>query len=179
MITNAIEDKAKTILQKTNSYYLPVLVDVVAHRLGLKVEAVQLGENVSGLLVLVGGKGTIGYNSSHPEVRQRFTIAHEIGHYILHQGQDSLFIDKKYGAVYQRNELSSSGEDSREIQANGFAAALLMPADLVEEEFATSEFDLGDEYALIELARKFKVSSQAMAFRLANLGLISQPNLNI
>lgn len=177
MSINSIEIKAKTILQQTNSYYLPVPVDVVAHRLGLKVEAAQLGENVSGLLVIVEGKGIIGYNSSHPEVRQRFTIAHEIGHYILHQEQDSLFIDKKYGAAYRRDEQSSLGEKPREIQANRFAAALLMPEDLVEKEFVRSEFDLGDEYALIELARKFRVSSQAMAFRLANLGLINQPDL--
>ena len=177
MIREQIAERAKAILLETDTYRLPVPVDVVANRLGLRVEAAPLGKNVSGLLVLIDELGVIGYNSNHPQVRQRFTIAHEIGHFILHQGQDSLFIDEKYGAVYHRNVESSGGEDFREIQANGFAAALLMPKDLVSAELSKSGFDLGDESALVELARKFKVSSQAMAFRLANLDLIGLPDL--
>jgi len=63
------------------------------------------------------------YNDPHPLVRQRFSIAHEIGHFILHQKQGQLFIDKTY-KVFLRDQLSSSGENIQEIQANQFAAAL-------------------------------------------------------
>ena len=176
MITPWIEKKAEAILRETNVYYLPIPVVEVARRLKLSVEAASLGENVSGLLVLRDGNGAvIGYNNSHSEVRQRFTIAHEIGHFVLHQEQThkSLFIDKKYAAVYARNDQSSTGENKYEIQANAFAAALLMPTDLLRTEIDLTGFDLADERVLSELAKKFKVSTQAMAYRLANLGVLS------
>ena len=54
-----------------------------AHRLNLAVQSEALGDNVAGMLVIEGDRGAIGYNSTHALVRQRFTIAHEISHYLL------------------------------------------------------------------------------------------------
>ena len=59
-----------------------------------------------------------------------------------------------------------------ERQANQFAAALLMPKFLVEEELKSIHIDLGDEQGLKSLADRFAVSAQAMSLRLVNLGLI-------
>lgn len=168
--TRAIEDRAAKVLQKAEALRAPVPVDLVAHRLGLVVEATTLGDDVSGVLVVRDGKGTIGVNQTHPSVRQRFTIAHEIGHYVLHRERSSLFIDKSYTAVY-RDTRSSKGDDRPEIQANQFAAALLMPRELVLAEVEKHGFDLGDEAALERLAEKFQVSLQAMTYRLSNLGI--------
>lgn len=174
MLNTHIEAEASKLLQQADVVALPINVESIARYLGLTVEATQLGDNVSGLLVLDKDRGSIGYNKDQSTVRQRFTIAHEIGHFVLHRNTQSLFIDKKYNSgVYQRNERSSTGEDPQEVQANRFAAALLMPRSLVVAEVANSEFDLGDERGLSELAHKFRVSTQAMAFRLANLGLLS------
>jgi len=61
-----------------------------------------------------------------------FTIAHEIGHFILHHGESDLFIDTTYVAF--RDSESTKGENRAEIQANQFAAALLMPALFIEQE---------------------------------------------
>ncbi len=163
-----IETQAQQVLRKTNCQQLPVPVELVAHHLGLRVEPAELGEDVSGVLVLGDGGGTIGYNAAHASVRQRFSIAHEIGHFTLHRETGQLFIDKQY-TVYLRDQRSSSGEDLQEIQANQFAAALLMPDVMVRGAIVGIDFDLGDETALDALAEKFQVSRQAMTFRLANL----------
>ena len=151
-------------------------VDIVAHRLNLEVEAAPLGEGVSGVLVVNDKAGTIGYNATQSVVRQRFTIAHEIGHYILHaaEAKDPLFIDKQYTASYRRDAASAKGEDIQEIQANSFAASLLMPEDLLLQELERMRFDMVDEDALIQLSDKFEVSTQAMSIRLGGLGVFFQ-----
>ncbi len=108
-------------------------------------------------------------------MRQRFTIAHECGHFLLHQTENEasgLFVDRRYAAFYWRDGRSSEGEDIAEVEANQFAASLLMPTKLVLEEIQKQDFDLTDEEALNALASKFEVSIQAMSFRLANLGIL-------
>jgi Zn-dependent peptidase ImmA (M78 family) len=169
-----IETRAADLLRETNCFAIPVAVDKVAYRLGLAVEAAELGDDVSGILVVKNESGTIGYNESQAPVRQRFSIAHEIGHYVLHREHERLFIDKSYSAVFRRDQNSSTGEDLREIQANQFAAALLMPEELLAKEIAGFSLDLGDELALTALASRFQVSSQAMSLRLAHLGILAE-----
>lgn len=166
--TKEIERRAADLLSTANAHALPVPVDRIAHSLGLDIEPAQLGDDVSGLLVVKEGVGTIGVNQSHPPVRQRFTVAHEIGHYMLHRHASGLFIDKAYNAVY-RDSKASKGEHRAEIQANQFAAALLMPQDLIVQEVQSQDFDLADEEALPGLAQRFQVSQQALSFRLSNL----------
>lgn len=169
-----IEEKAEEILRTTGSFQIPIQVDVVAHRLGLQVQAAILGEDISGILVVDGGQGTIGYNQHQAEVRQHFTIAHEIGHFLLHldkEGHSDLFVDRRYAAIYHRDGRSAAGEDENEREANQFAAALLMPASLLCEEVEKHDFDFGDEEALDLLAKRFQVSTQAMSIRLAALGI--------
>lgn len=174
LATKEIEKRASELLTSLRAMDVPVRVDVVAHRLGLSVEYAPLGDEVSGLLLIENGHGTIGINETHSEVRQRFTLAHEIAHYSLHRSQSELFIDKKYMAVF-RDSTSSSGEDRTEIQANQFAAALLMPRTLLESKIKERGFDLGDESVLERFASEFEVSTQAMAYRLANLGTFPLP----
>jgi Zn-dependent peptidase ImmA (M78 family) len=166
-----LETSARDLLRRTASYRIPVPIHEVADGLGLQVEAASLGNGVSGVLVVENGRGTIGYNSDDPLVRQRFTVAHEIAHFVLHQTEAQLFIDRHFRAVYRRDLGSTSGEDPREVQANRFAAALLMPEELVLAEVNGVDFDLGDEQALKTLAESFQVSAQAMSLRLANLGI--------
>lgn len=174
-----IERKATKVIKEVGvPWQPPISVDIVARKHGLQVVAAQLGDDVSGVLVIEGKKGTIGYNVNDAEVRQRFTIAHELGHFLLDvreadtAQEKTLYIDKTYPIVYHRDQRSASGEHSSEVRANKFAAALLMPTELVRAEIDTNKFDLADEQSLTVLARKFNVSTQAMAFRLAKLGLL-------
>jgi Zn-dependent peptidase ImmA (M78 family) len=166
-----IDRRAEDILRQNELFHVPVDVELVARRLNLRTEAAPLGENVSGLLVVEKGHGVIGYNVTQALVRQRFTIAHEIGHFVLHVSDNpsALFIDTHY-IVYRRDAQSSTGEDRHEREANRFAAALLMPATLLQAEIEKPPFDFGDEEMLTELAGKFQVSTQAMSIRLSSLG---------
>ena len=117
----------------------------------------------------------IGANKSHHPYRQRFTIAHELGHFLLHEGQD-VHLDESRGAfrVNLRSPESARGEDNDEKEANLFAAELLMPAIFLEQDLQGEDLDLlGDSEFLEKLAKKYKVSIQALTFRLAYLGYIS------
>ncbi len=166
----SFEHKAERLLAECDALRAPVPIDNVVRHLDLLTQARPLAE-VSGLLVVENGRGLIGYNASHSTVRQRFTIAHEIGHYVLHAKNkaQSLFVDKH---VFRRDEGSSTGLDQQEVEANKFAAALLMPEALVRAEIAKQQLDLDDEDDVSNLARRFNVSAAAMSFRLKNLQLL-------
>jgi Zn-dependent peptidase ImmA (M78 family) len=173
MTNHSVDQHAEEILRKTCTYKVPVPIEVVAHRLNLTTEASVLGDNVSGMLVVENDRGAIGYNSSHARVRQRFTVAHEIAHYVLHLKKNlrsQLFIDPF--VIFRRDDNSSTGNDREEVEANRFGAALLMPSTLALREIKKHGLDLDDEDALAFLAKRFRVSTVAMTYRLNTLGLL-------
>ncbi len=104
MARQNLEERAEKTLRDTDSYQVPVPIHHVAERLNLTLEATALGDKVSGMLV-VQGDGSMGYNSAHARVRQRFTISHEIAHYLLQAKKTDkaqLFIDKQI--TFRRDE---------------------------------------------------------------------------
>jgi Zn-dependent peptidase ImmA (M78 family) len=149
------------------------LVDVgeIANQLGAEIVYEGLGADVSGMLVREQDRVVIGVNLSHPDTRRRFTIAHEIGHLVLHRGRP-LLVDPV--RINLRDSRSSLATDLEEIEANSFAAELLMPKSLVLRNFR--ELADGGVQSLDrikqDLAHGFGVSEQAMEYRLANLGLL-------
>lgn len=165
----SLERKAEQLLVDAGLDTAPVPVKQVAAYLGITVELAELGEDCSGVLVRNEGCAVIGVNQDHHPNRQRFSIAHEIAHFVLHKGDT--YIDKGY-LVHFRDRESGSGTKQEEMAANAFAAALLMPAKQVREAFKQQPFDLTEDAGLERLARKFKVSLQAMTYRLMNLQLI-------
>lgn len=168
----AIEQRAASILRESDTYRAPVPVDLIVAHLGLITQARALTDGVSGVLVFENEQGVIGCNALHAPVRQRFTLAHEIGHFVLHvkAQQPRLFIDKTVS--FHRDDDSSTGNDNEEIEANVFAAALLMPEELVRAEIKRLDLDLDDENEVDALAKRFNVSSAAMSYRLVNIGLL-------
>jgi Zn-dependent peptidase ImmA (M78 family) len=168
-----IEELADKVLHDAMIQSAPIPVDKIARLHGIVISNYNLGADVSGVLVLKEGRATIGLNISDSQVRRRFTIAHELGHFFLEHQRGGLFVDnhKKNFTVMFRDVQSSTGEVLQEQEANAFAAALLMPRNLLELWIKKCNFDLTDESDLKTLASKFKVSSQAMAIRIANLGL--------
>ena len=149
----------------------PVDVFAVATALGVQCRAAELGDDVSGLLVMKHGTPVVGYNRRHSKSRQRFTVAHELAHYRLHVTPDDLFIDKGV-MMWHRDEKSSTGEDQNEKEANAFAAELLMPESFIEKEIGERGLQLSDDSDIEVLAQVFEVSVQAMTFRLLNLNII-------
>ena len=75
--------------------------------------------------------------------------------------------------VLFRNSRSAKGEDPKEIEANNFAAELLMPQELLEKELSKGRIDLDDGESLEKLAKRFGVSVQALMIRLTALRFVS------
>jgi Zn-dependent peptidase ImmA (M78 family) len=161
-----VDSKASRLLRELNLYRAPVDVAAVAKALCAEVIYDVLDDDVSGFLLREHGVSTIGLNQRHHPNRQRFTLAHECGHLYLHADKgDRLWLDK---TLFFRDETSSTGDQFAEIEANQFAAGLLMPEGLISEavEGFIAEVDI------VRLAMKFAVSERAMTVRLVSLGLI-------
>lgn len=171
MNVKLINAKVNSILNTLPDRKLPIKIEEIAKSRGLKVVPYPLGDDVSGLLSIEDGLGTIGYNQTEPKVRRRFTIAHELGHYELHRDKSHLFVDKQF--IY-RSENSGNNpiNISMEQEANYFASAILIPSDLLRIEIKNVDLDLGSEEAIKELAKKFEVSTTAMSVRISSLGFI-------
>jgi Zn-dependent peptidase ImmA (M78 family) len=118
-------------------------------------------------------RSAIVVNSTESPLRQRFTVAHELGHFVLGHRQ-RLYVNSTISVNF-RDSSSGLATKREEVEANQFAAALLMPDDLVDakvNELLGQDSALGDEELAIRLARNFQVSSLAMQYRLVNLGYV-------
>lgn len=172
-----IREMVETLLAKHRVSHGAVPVEKIVESYGIKLTLDEVDDELSGFLVREPSKNkrsVIGANKAHHPHRQRFTIAHELGHFLLHKGE-MVHLDQGRGAfaINLRNEKSSRGEDQDEREANLFAAELLMPAIFLAKDLEGVSLDiLGDSGVLDRLAKKYKVSTQALTFRLANLGYI-------
>jgi Zn-dependent peptidase ImmA (M78 family) len=170
-----LEDKAEKTLYETDTYRLPVPIHLVAQRLNLTLEALPL-EDFSGMMIVRGNRGAIGYNSAHARVRQRFTMAHEVAHFLLHSGENGkprLFVDKN--VMFRTDEDSSAKRNRENVEACRFGAALLMPKKLVLKQIQNDNLILDDDEAIKSLAKEFWVSQVAMTNRLLSLGMCAYP----
>lgn len=174
--TNQAARAAARLLEQHGNGVIPVDVEVIARSLGATIIYEPFDGNLSGSLIKeAGSTPVIAINTSHHPNRQRFSIAHELGHLQLHatrKKEDHVFLDRPFRAL--RSEVSSLGTDRREVEANAFAAALLMPEVAVFKAAARLVREGRDEPAALasELASSFGVSEQAMTYRLINLGLL-------
>lgn len=168
------EKEAQNLIKRHNIKTPPVAVIDIAKSLGINVIPYAFGDGVSGILVVENNKSTIGYSTSDSKARQRFTIAHELGHFVLrHSTQtEQLFVDKNFLVKYRGLQKYSHTEIIHEQQANAFAAELLMPKSLIEVELSKKDYmDLTESELIEELAKVFDVSVIAMSYRLTNLSI--------
>ncbi len=164
--------EALRILQSAGITVPPVDVGGLAGELGATVLKDDLDPEVSGLLYRRPGSTVIAVNRDHPETRRRFTIAHELGHLRLHEGRPLIVDHVVRARVNLRDRRSSLATNREEIEANRFAATLLMPPDFVHAQMhGVLRKGLGELATIEALAKKFGVSTQAMEIRLTNLGL--------
>lgn len=169
--TTAAGRKAQSILRQFGAGTVPVDVNEIAQKLDISIFFEPLEESISGMLVIRQGRAAIGVNESHHPHRQRFTIAHELGHFLLHQEATKVFVDSTL--TFYRDERSSDGIYQQEIEANTFAAELLLPEQAVRAAFSQSNIDIFDDVAIARLAARFDVSAQALMIRLVRLNLIT------
>lgn len=116
----------------------------------------EMDPATSGSLTYDEGKWIICVNKNHNLKRQRFTILHELGHYMLHRNKLQSFTDEVFFRAGIKGDI--------EYRANEFASKLLMPEDSVRKAIAEGVRNLG------VLADRFEVSSPAMKQRVIELG---------
>jgi len=170
-MSEIIEQKTQEILNRFEITSIPVSVERIAAALDIQIKMAP-SSDFSGLLIRKSHTALIGINKEEPHTRQRFTIAHELGHYFLDKRKDA-FVDNKASIEYRDNK-SHASRSAKESRANMFAAALLMPRPHVKKDFkrmvSKSGVFLEDHLSL--LADKYLVSREAMQIRLKELGLI-------
>lgn len=138
----------------------PIKTSKILQAKGLKLEYGNFSkEEISGYFDR--SKKSILISEKEPYVRQIFTIAHEIGHFLLHNNVDR--------DVFNRQEALNIDNISKdqEQEANWFAASLLMPEFLVKRfwiQFKTVK----------QMANIFQVSHATAFYRLKNLGLLEE-----
>lgn len=174
-----IRETVENLLENNKVNKAPVSVAQIAKSLDLEIRYQGAEDELSGFLLrdIKSNRAVIGVNDTHSSNRKNFTIAHEIGHFLLHEG-DVIHIDRGNAGFRMklRSEEASKGTEVDEIEANLFAAELLMPINFLEKDLAQlGNLDLQDERVereLTILAKKYQVSNQALTFRLINLGFI-------
>ncbi|MCU1283313.1 MAG: hypothetical protein JWM53_6859 [bacterium] len=160
---------ASRLLKKHGVQQPPVDVLALAQDQGIRVVFQELEDKISGMLVQTATETVIGVNDRHHENRQRFTLAHELAHAQLHADTPTVYVDGMM--VHFRGE-EEHGPAAIEVEANAFAAALLMPEGFLRDDLHNRSFDMFDEAAVRRLAQKYKVSVQALTIRLIELGLL-------
>ena len=169
MNNKLINSAVNSILRALPELELPIDIHGIAEIRGVKIIGYPMGDDVSGLLSIENGIGTIGYNTDETNIpRRRFTIAHELGHYELHRNKAALFVDKQF--IY-RSQSSGDTPIKKEMEheANLFASMILMPTRLLRQEI--EKYDISEE-GIKQLADIFDVSTTAMSIRISSLGLI-------
>lgn len=164
MTLEEIEIQAELVLRRAGIDSPPVPVEEIAAKHRVRISRAPHRE-FSGMLIRKDGHALIGVNSGEAPVRQRFTIAHELGHFFLHPKKDA-FVD-------YRDNASGIHRSPRERQANMFAAALLMPRHRLTKDCKMLARDGVTEAEVAVLARRYSVSEDAMRFRLINLNILS------
>jgi len=136
---------------------VPIKLSALARDLGLRVVASTLPSGISGEIRPVLDGYQISVNRHDSTRRQRFTVAHEISHFLLHRDQigDGITDDVLY-----RSSLS----DSREAEANRLAADIILPREALAARLA--ETPLAGDELVAALAAEFQVSEVAMKIRL-------------
>lgn len=169
-----IRDHAEHLLEQCGVERLPVDVLAIADWLSIKVISQRIPDSsVSGYYLRRGQERIIGVNANHSLTRRRFTIAHELGHVLL-LAHDDLHVDR---TVKLRDSNSSQGVDRHEVEANQFAAELLMPFEMIQREVnERGGIDIYDERQVSNLARSFGVSTQALLIRLSDRGFVLSGN---
>lgn len=156
------EERAEEILTKYSGGNIPINVLEIAKRATVLVKYAP-STKFSGLLYRKDNTAFMAISSSESNVRQRFTIAHELGHFFLHPQKDTF--------VEFRDNEKNIARGIKEVQANQFAAALLMPKRPIERDVQNFKETGITKSAAEFLAKKYYVSEEAMTFRLMNLNL--------
>jgi len=157
-----VAPQERVILDRYLSDY-PVKLGQLAKELGVTVKVSSLGTGLSGQISREGNQYVIRVNRSEARERQRFTIGHELAHYLLHRH----VIDSSADGIKDTVLYRSGAPERIEYEANRLAADIVMPMHLVEQELRNCFGGVVTEATIESLASRFEVSKAAMEIRLS------------
>jgi len=176
------ENQAYDLIEKLSEIGFPISVPIDVEAI---IKYIDIKYEIKPNFKKIKVTGSISVNNGEPYIwvnpmknttkeRKRFTLAHELGHFMLHIAPLNDF--STFQEIEDEN-ISFNRDDNwdyKEMEANNFAAQLLMPAKLVEEEvrlLMDNNLNIKKEDLITNLANKFTVSLQAMEYRLKKLGV--------
>ena len=162
---------AEQVLKECGINSRPVPLDEIIQHYGIRLIELPGNDDIFGAIISQEGKVVIAVNPNQHLNRRRFTVAHEIGHYFCHLNEQAALehVDGDF-RVHWRNGASSEGVNWPEIEANRFAAALLMPEKLLRPD--VERHSTLDRDVVQQLSSLYQVSRLAMHYRLIHLGLL-------
>lgn len=137
---------------------------VVKDIFNIEIREDKFDKGISGFLERIGGKWCIFINQYESELRKRFTIAHELGHFIKHRDRYMISGSSIPDLIFFRDNTI----DPIEKEANDFAAELLMPKDIFIKKIKSGCNTLD------KLSKAFQLSTSAVKYRAYKLGIISE-----
>lgn len=159
-----IQPEHQAIIEKYTSEY-PVRLGQIAKELGVAIKVSSLHTGISGQIKREDNHYVIRVNRHEARERQRFTIAHELAHFLLHRS----VIDTSPEGI-EDNVLYRSGIPERiEYEANRLAADIVMPIGQLEKTLRDDFEDVVTDATIEILAARFQVSKAAMEIRLSTI----------
>jgi len=159
---NRVSDGQRAVINRYLSSY-PVKLGALARELGVAIKISSMRPGVSGQITNEGGQYVIRVNRNEARERQRFTIGHELGHFLLHKN----VIDSSPNGITDNVLYRSGASEQIEFEANRLAADLTMPFDLVQQKLRSDFQDTITQASIESLAASFEVSKAAMEIRLS------------
>jgi Zn-dependent peptidase ImmA (M78 family) len=140
---------------------VPVKLGAIAKDLGIDVKLSSLPLNISGQIAKIASGYEIKINRHESRQRQRFTLAHEIAHYLLHRETIERMGTLKDNVLYR-----SGASENIEFEANRLASQIVMPESALQQAFSKYGSDMSESMVDL-LAEQFGVSKAAMEIRMA------------
>lgn len=149
-------EKARSIITDIGIKNPPILLGHIINFLNVNskiiIKSWDFPKSIDGINFLNGEKIVIGYNQNVGYFRKRFTIAHELGHFLL-------------GHLVANHRINFEDNNLEDIEANQFAAELLIPLQFIREDFKNNQ-------NIKELSVKYLVSEEAMGWKLYDQKII-------
>lgn len=155
---------AQKVLKESQIEAPPVDVNKILANLGINLLPYAFPEKVSAVLLKENNMLVVGVNNTHHPNRQRFSIAHEIGHYLLGHYKD-VFVDMSEISEGRFDAFDTEHNKVQEQEANYFAGELLMPSVMLKKDFIKLR-------NVEEIAKLYKVSKDSLWIKMLKLKLV-------
>ena len=153
---------ARKVLKDYELSEVPTNLSVLFQGLGLKYIELNDTDDIDGAIIEIDGKPAIAVlNKARPVQRQRFTLAHELGHIFLKHTKRDIYNPEEIRE--NRRKLTDKTKPPKEIEADIFASELLIPYQQLKKYTA-------DMSNIEKMAGIFQVSKQAMTLAIMNYG---------